>query len=99
MLARPAASRCVSCAPSMRPMVVAAPLQDRPYPADGLGVTPQAIRLPPAQEGALARAESLCASLALEIPNSALLIVDAALRVRCTAGPRWERADRPAQEL
>ncbi|MEA2311401.1 MAG: hypothetical protein QOE28_1369, partial [Solirubrobacteraceae bacterium] len=47
----------------------------------------------------MARAELLCVGLSLDIPRTALLLVDADLRVRMAAGPRWERAEDPVDEL
>jgi diguanylate cyclase (GGDEF)-like protein len=46
----------------------------------------------PALEAALTRIRALCRDLALDIPNTAMLLVDTDLTVRDAGGPRWGRA-------
>jgi diguanylate cyclase (GGDEF)-like protein len=46
----------------------------------------------PALEAALTRIRALCRDLALDIPNTAMLLVDRDLVVRDAGGPRWVRA-------
>jgi diguanylate cyclase (GGDEF)-like protein len=46
----------------------------------------------PALDAALTRIRALCRDLALDIPNTAMLLLDRDLIVRDAGGPRWQRA-------
>jgi diguanylate cyclase (GGDEF)-like protein len=81
----------VSAEPSISPNGIDPALQETAEKADSLGMR-ATTRANPALEDALERAAALCRSLARDIPNTALMVVDRDLRVRGAAGPRWERA-------
>ena len=89
IVARPAASRWVSEAPSTTPILVARQLQECARQADARAVTRASTRTSPAVLAALSSVEALTRALAQDLPLSVLLLTDTR-RSSATPRPRWE---------